>query len=119
MPPSAPIPPASPTHNSRPSSPSPTQAAQEMLRRRAMRQDLLTWCTEALRPLEQAPAAHHRLLIHELQTLACGLGDRLMVMLPPGAGKSSYSSVLFPAWFLAQGRDLAVLGASHTAALAE
>jgi predicted phage terminase large subunit-like protein len=42
-----------------------------------------------------------------------------MVFMPPGSAKSTYASVLFPAWFLARksGRD--VIGASHGAELAE
>jgi hypothetical protein len=69
--------------------------------------------------LGQAPAAHHRLLIAELEAVARGETERLLVAMPPGSAKSTYASVLFPAWFLAQAPGLAVLGAAHTAALAE
>ncbi|MBI0539774.1 hypothetical protein D9599_30225, partial [Roseomonas sp. KE2513] len=64
------------------------------------------------------PAAHHRLLIRELQAVADGVHDRLMVFMPPGSAKSTYASDLFPAWFLAQGRDRRVIATSNTADLA-
>ena len=37
------------------------------------------------------PAAHHRLLIRELEGLAAGRWDRLMLLLPPGSAKSTYA----------------------------
>ncbi|HYI84455.1 MAG TPA: phage terminase large subunit, partial [Acetobacteraceae bacterium] len=64
------------------------------------------------------PAAHHRLLIRELEAVARGDTKRLMVLMPPGSAKSTYASDLFPAWFLAQRSDLRVIGASNTADLA-
>jgi predicted phage terminase large subunit-like protein len=42
-----------------------------------------------------------------------------MVNMPPGSAKSTYASVLFPAWILAQQANLTLIGASHTADLAE
>ena len=42
-----------------------------------------------------------------------------MVLMPPGSAKSTYASVLFPAWFLAQHPRAAIIAASHTAELAE
>jgi predicted phage terminase large subunit-like protein len=116
MSPSAPTPPPSPTPSS---PPSPAAAAAELLRRRTIRRSLSAFCAAALHPLGQAPAAHHRLLIGELEALALGEGGRAMVMMPPGSAKSTYASVLFPAWFLARAPGLSVIGASHTAALAE
>lgn len=86
--------------------------------RRLVRADLGAWCAQALAPLEQAPAAHHRLLIARLQALADGQGGRLMVQMPPGSAKSSYASVLFPAWYLARHPRHAVITVSHTHALA-
>ena len=59
------------------------------------------------------------MLINELDAVARGQTKRLMIFMPPGSAKSTYSSVLFPAWFLAQQPRLNVIGASHTATLAE
>jgi predicted phage terminase large subunit-like protein len=89
----------------------------ELQHRRECRRSLNAWCTHALAPLGQVPAAHHRLLIAELQRVADGLCDRLMIFMPPGSGKSRYTSQLFPAWLLSRGIQL--IGASHTDDLAE
>ena len=74
----------------------------ELQRRRNCRTSLLAWCTEALLPIGQTPAAHHRLLIEELEKVVRGETRRLMVNMPPGSAKSTYGSVLFPAWAFAQ-----------------
>lgn len=87
--------------------------------RRKCRRDLLTWCRAALVKQGQEPALHHRLLIEKLQAVADGRIDRLMVLMPPGSAKSTYASVLFPAWFLANNPKAALIAASHTAELAE
>lgn len=94
-------------------------AAQELLTRRAIRADLHAWCCHALAPQGHTPAAHHRLLIRELSAVASGHTKRLALFLPPGSAKSTYASDLFPAWYLAQGRDRAVIAASNTADLAQ
>lgn len=44
---------------------------------------------------------------------------RLIVNMPPGAAKSTYGSVLFPAWALAHRPKLSVILVCHTASLAE
>ena len=89
--------------------------------RRMMRRSLRHWATEALAPGEMKPAAHHLMLIRELQKLLVGRRGprRLMVHMPPGSAKSTYGSVLFPAWALAVRPTLNIVLASHTASLAE
>lgn len=89
-----------------------------MIRRRC-RESLLTWCSEALAPLGYEPEAHHRLIIRELEDIEAGRNDRLILELPPGSAKSTYASVLFPAWFLARRPNRDVIGASHGSELAE
>lgn len=42
-----------------------------------------------------------------------------MVFMPPGSAKSTYASVLFPPWILAQNPKLTIIAASHTVELAE
>ena len=66
----------------------------------------------------QSPAPHHELLIRHLQDVAEGKCDRLMVQMPPGSAKSTYGSVLFPAWFMARCQGAQVIAAAHTASLA-
>jgi predicted phage terminase large subunit-like protein len=84
-----------------------------------LKTDFLTFATHAMEPLGFTPAAHHKLLIRELQAVADGKCDRLMVSMPPGSAKSTYASVLFPAWLMASNPNMALIGASHTADLAE
>ena len=97
----------------------PVEAAREMMRRRELRQSFRAWCCHRLAPLGQSPARHHDLMIQELEALARGENDRLMILAPPGSAKSTYVSTLFPPWFMAQQPETAVIGASHTAELAE
>ena len=85
---------------------------------REIRANLTAWCIEALAPQGHKPAAHHRLIIRELERVARGEVKRLALFLPPGSAKSTYASDLFPAWFLAQGKNLRVIGASNTTDLA-
>jgi predicted phage terminase large subunit-like protein len=87
--------------------------------RRECRNSLAAWCIEALAPVNQTPARHHRLLIRELEAVARGETDRLMINMPPGSAKSTYASVLFPAWLLAQRPGLDIIGASNTSTMAE
>ncbi|HEY0181245.1 MAG TPA: terminase family protein [Rhodopila sp.] len=67
----------------------------------------------------QEPARHHNLLIRELEAIASGENDRLMVFLPPGSAKSTYVSDLFPPWWFCRHPRSTVIAASHTAALAQ
>jgi len=86
---------------------------------RKCRSDLTAWAIEALAPMGQTPARHHRLLLAHLEKVARGEIDRLMVLMPPGSAKSTYCSILFPAWFFAQRPHLDIIGASHGSDLAE
>ncbi len=83
------------------------------------RKDLTAWAIEALAPVDQVPARHHRLLLEHLEKVARGEIDRLMVFMPPGSAKSVYCSMLFPAWLFAQRPNLDILGTSHGSELAE
>jgi predicted phage terminase large subunit-like protein len=84
-----------------------------------VRRSLLDWCTEALAPLGQAPARHHKLIIAKLEAVARGEIDRLMIYAPPGSAKSTYATVLFPSWWFTQFPRSAIISASHTGDLAE
>ncbi len=97
---------------------SPHEAAQLLLDRRKIRGDLGAWSVHALAASGFKPAAHHRLIIRELDAVARGETQRLMLFLPPGSAKSTYASDLFPAWYLAQGRGRKIIAASNTAELA-
>lgn len=83
-----------------------------------IRYNLLQWAEAAIRDYGQKPAKHHRLLIDELEGLSRGEIDRLMVQMPPGSAKSTYASILFPAWWFTRHPRDSIIAASHTASLA-
>jgi predicted phage terminase large subunit-like protein len=70
-------------------------------------------------PRGLAPAKHHQALIKQLERVARGECPRLMITAPPGSAKSTYTSRLFSAWYLGQHPAHVMIGASHTAELAE
>jgi len=67
---------------------------------------------------DQEPARHHKVLIAKLEAVARGSCERLMVQMPPGSAKSTYASVLFPAYYLGNQIGGQIIAASHTASLA-
>ena len=94
--------------------------AAEILRdRRRARRSMVQWAFSC----GYWPARHHVHLIERLEAVARGELTRLAVFAPPGSAKSTYTSVLFPAWLMAQppprGPAWDIIGASHTATLAE
>ena len=97
----------------------PVDAAVELLGRRKARESFPGFCEYRLPP-EFKMAAHHRLMANALDKLERGEGKRkLMMMLPPGAAKSTYASVLFSEYFLGRNPQLSLIAGSHTAELAE
>src|SRR5258707_1733504 len=94
---------------------SPAIAAETLLKRRRIRRSLIEWC----RYCGYEPAPHHRLLIDRLERVARGEIKRLAVFMPPGSAKSTYGSILFPPYVMANAPSRAILAASHTTELAE
>lgn len=90
-------------------------AAQTILKRRKIRGDVVEWALHA----GFQPAGHHRYLLNKLRLLSTGAIRRLAVFMPPGSAKSTYCSLLFPPFYLANHPDHLVLGASHTTELAK
>jgi predicted phage terminase large subunit-like protein len=72
----------------------------------------------AFRPIEQPQALHHRLLIEKLEAVERGDIRRLMVFMPPGSAKSTYASVVFPAWFMGKRKRRNVIVATYASDLA-
>ncbi len=91
----------------------------ELIRRQTAKTSFLDFCVEALKPLGHKPAKHHRLLISELEKVERGETRNLMVFMPPGSAKSTYGSVLFPAWYMSRRRRRHVVAASNIQDLAE
>jgi hypothetical protein len=58
-------------------------------------------------------------LLDKLEKVSRGEIDRLAVFMPPGAAKSTYASILYAPWHLAQNPSANIIAASHTAELAE
>jgi hypothetical protein len=83
--------------------------AEELQQRRNARRSLDDWAR--INGFE--PARHHKFLNAKLEAVARGEIRRLMIFMPPGSAKSTYSSVLFPPWFLGQKPDSSILTASH------
>ena len=52
---------------------------------------LLEWAEIALEAYGQKPADHHRLLLAKLDAASRGEIERLMVLMPPGSAKSTYT----------------------------
>lgn len=67
----------------------------------------------------QPPALHHKHIISKLHDLEARRITRLMIMMPPGSAKSSYGSILLPSWYIGRHPAHNIVGASHTATLAE
>ena len=77
------------------------------------------WAGHVIGQRGYVPARHHRMLLDKLTLIADGTIDRLMVLMPPGSAKSTYASLVFPAWWLARHPASSVIAASHTAELAD
>jgi predicted phage terminase large subunit-like protein len=90
-------------------------AAQEILRRKQIRTSMNKWCEHN----GFMPARHHRLLNEKLEKVLTGEIPRLAVFMPPGSAKSTYASILFPPYVMANDSKALFLAASHTSELAE
>ncbi len=80
---------------------------------------LARWAEHVTAAWEFTPARHHRAMMEALERLERDEIRRLMLLLPPGAAKSTYATQLFPAWYLARQPRSSVITACHTAALAQ
>ena len=101
--------------------PSPSTSPQTLLAELLARKQAQTSLVDYVGYLDLgfAPAAHHRLLIAALEEVERGECSKLAVFMPPGSGKSVYTSQIFPAWYLGRNPDHSVIAASHTQDLAE
>ncbi len=62
---------------------------------------------------------HHRFLCGKLQDVADGIIPNLMVLMPPGSAKSTYSDVVFIPWFMARQPRRNVILASYASDIAK
>ncbi|CAE6861743.1 hypothetical protein R75461_08021 [Paraburkholderia nemoris] len=73
---------------------------------------------EQFEPVETALAAHHRLILRRVDETSLTPHGRLMIFTPPGAGKSTYASVVFPSRYLGAVAGRRLILASYGDALA-
>ena len=81
---------------------------------RIIRSDLNQWA----RFNGYEPAAHHRMMNNLLMKVTRREIKKLMLILPTGCGKSVYSSILFPPWYLGRHPKHAILACSHSESMA-
>jgi predicted phage terminase large subunit-like protein len=93
--------------------------AQVLLDRRARRKSLLKWCEFIEGKKNQSPALHHRLIIDVLQKITDGTLKNVILLMPPGAAKSTYTSVDFPPFYLANHPTHLILACSYSYTLIE
>jgi predicted phage terminase large subunit-like protein len=91
----------------------------ESASREQIRSSLVDWATDVMLASGLIPAAHHRFLLENLAEITQGKIKRLLVLMPPGSAKSTYTSVIFPVWWFIHHPRSSVIAASHTAALVE
>ena len=113
---------------------SPAEAAQHLLNRRRARRDIVEYasyievpgrpvsddedCT-LFHPIESNLSFHHKVLLQALDEVTAIKSGRLMVLMPRGAAKSTYSSVVFPANYLSKGTNRNLILTSHGRDLAK
>ena len=91
----------------------------ESAARERIRTNLVDWAADVLKSADLIPAAHQRVLLENLNQVSAGTIKRLLVLMPPGSAKSTYTSIIFPIWWFMQHPRSSVIAASHTAALVE
>ncbi|MCH7499174.1 MAG: phage terminase large subunit [Nitrospinae bacterium] len=95
---------------------SPQEAAKELLERRGARSGFGPFCKMIG---DVIPVRHQKFLIGKLEDVEGGRIKRLMIFMPPGHAKSTYTSILFSPWFMGRNPTKQIIGASHTSELAE
>lgn len=94
-------------------------AAQLLLGRRQARRSFREWCSFLGLEVNQPPAEHHLLVIDKLQEITDSETPRYVIFLmPPGAAKSTYTSMRFPPWFLGRRPGSSILACSYSKDLA-
>jgi predicted phage terminase large subunit-like protein len=92
------------------------QAAAEVIRRRQARENFSDFMTYMH---GKSPPRHMEFLCNKLQDKMTRKGDRLLVCFPPGHGKSTVSSLYYPAFYLSRNPTHNIITVSHTESFAE
>lgn len=85
--------------------------AKEILDRREARRNFRAWCLLC----GFNPAKHHDLIIDKIQAVAESPTPRYIILeMPPGAAKSTYTSALAPPWFMGKRPGSCILACSYS-----
>jgi len=69
-------------------------------------------------PIETRVAAHHLLMMERIQKCIQTPRGRLMIFAPPGSAKSTYASVVAPAWIMGAKPNQQIIMASYATGIA-
>jgi hypothetical protein len=69
-------------------------------------------------PVEERLAPHHALMMRKIQACIETKRGRQILLLPPGTGKSTYASVIGPAWAMGRKPNTQVILASYATGIA-
>jgi len=75
--------------------------------------------TESFKPVETQLAKHHVLILEALQRCIEKPHGRLMIFMPPGSAKSTYASVVAPAWAMGKWPNYRMIGVSYGSDMAK
>ena len=89
---------------------------ERLLKVQKAKESLADFCRTVM---DTEPALHHRVICNHIDRLLDDEWDELIINVPPGAGKSFYSSIALPAYFLGKYPQANVLGVSYSTELAE
>ena len=107
---------------------SPSEAAQHLLNRRRARVSAVDYAayidvpdrplsddpdTELFAPIETNLRQHDKILLTALEETSQTPGGRLMVFMPRGSAKSTYSSIVYPSKYLGSGQSKKLILASY------
>ena len=87
--------------------------------RKKCQSSLEDWARECVWDYGFKPARHHLFLIKKLEDVIAGKIDRLMIFMPPGSAKSTYTSEILPPYWFKKFPQSSVIGCSHTGELAQ
>ena len=93
----------------------PQDAAEALIKRRHIRLSFAEWA----RYKGFEPAAHHLLIINEIEAFLASNDEVLLLFAPPGSAKSTYVSILLPPWYLANNPTHSILASTHSVEFAE
>lgn len=110
------------------------QAAAELLRRQRARKSLAEFAlaidipgapanvsdpeTEIFKSIESRVALHHLVMMNAIEQCMATPGGRLMLFMPPGSAKSTYASVVAPAWLMGKTPGTRIILASYAGDIA-